>query len=61
MVRLLALVGLPVAALAALRLLDASEPVVFVVAIAGLVPVAWLIGRATEGRASTAGRWSVAS
>ena len=48
MVRLLALVGLPVVALAALRLLDASEPVVFVVAIVGLGPVAWLIGRATE-------------
>jgi Ca2+:H+ antiporter len=48
MVRLLALLGLPVAALVALRVLDAPDPVVFVVAIAGLVPVAWLIGRATE-------------
>ena len=51
MLRLLALVALlalPVAGLAAVRLLDAPEPVVFVAAIAGLVPVAWLIGRATE-------------
>ncbi len=48
MLRLLALVGLPVVALAVVRLLGAPEPVVFVVAIAGLVPAAWLIGRATE-------------
>ena len=51
MLRLLALVALlalPVAGLAAVRLLDAPGPVVFVAAIAGLVPVAWLIGRATE-------------
>ena len=47
MVRPLALVGVPVAALAVVRLLDAPDPAVFAVAIAGLVPVAWLIGRAT--------------
>jgi Ca2+:H+ antiporter len=48
MPRLLALVLLPPAVLVALRLLGVPEPVVFVVAIAGLVPIAWLIGRATE-------------
>jgi Ca2+:H+ antiporter len=48
MLRLLPPLALPVAALAAVRLLDAPEPVAFVAAIAGLVPVAWLIGRATE-------------
>ena len=56
MPRLLPLVLLlPVAVLVGIRLLDAPEPAVFVLAIACLIPIAWLIGRATEEAGKHAG------